>query len=323
MNKPMYQKILKYITKYDTIVIGRHVGADPDCLAGQIALRETIKLKFPTKKVYAVGAPASRFKFLGKLDRLPEDFNSENALAIIVDTPDRKRIDGVEVEKYAFSIKIDHHPFIEKTCQFELIDDKSSSTAQMIIEFIFEMKMPLNSHIAETLYAGLVSDTNRFLFGYTTGYTFELIAKLLNAVPVDLTKIYNHLYIRPLIELRFLGYIKQNITVTENGLAYIKLDNKILEEYRVDPATAGNMINELNYIKDFIVWVIFSEELKNDNIRVVLRSRGPIINDVLETYNGGGHHLAAGARIKTFADADDIIELLDQKCEEYNEENTK
>lgn len=323
MNKQKYQQIYEEIKKYDTIVIGRHVGADPDCLAAQLGLKETIKLAFPTKKVFAIGAPASRFKFLGKLDHLPDDFNSEHALAIIVDTPDRKRIDLVEVEKYAYSIKIDHHPFIEKTCDFEMIDETASSSCQLIVEMIFDLDLPMNEQIGGTLYAGIVSDTNRFLFDYTSAYTFELVAKLLKMVKVDLNKIYKHLYVRPLTELRFIGYIKQNVTVTENGLAYIKLDNKTLEEYHVDPATAGNMINELNYIKDFIVWVIFSEEIKKDNIRVVLRSRGPVINDTLEVYNGGGHYFAAGARIKSFKEADDIIEVLDQKCEDYNEEHSK
>ena len=41
MYKKSYKEILKQIKKYNTIVIARHVGADPDALASQIALNST------------------------------------------------------------------------------------------------------------------------------------------------------------------------------------------------------------------------------------------------------------------------------------------
>ena len=63
----IYKQIFKVIKKYDTIVIARHIGADPDALGSQFALKEIILKTFPNKKVYAVGNPASRFKFFRRL----------------------------------------------------------------------------------------------------------------------------------------------------------------------------------------------------------------------------------------------------------------
>ena len=60
--------------------------------------------------------------------------------------------------------------------------------------------------------------------------------------------------------------------------------------------------------------------VKNENIRVSVRSRGPIINTSLAKYNGGGHKYASGARIKTMADVEPIVEDLDYLCKKYNEE---
>lgn len=60
----IYKQIYRQIKKYNTIVIARHIGADPDALGSQFALKEIILNLFPEKKVYCVGNPASRFKFL-------------------------------------------------------------------------------------------------------------------------------------------------------------------------------------------------------------------------------------------------------------------
>ena len=63
INKDIYKKIFKLLKKYDEIVLARHIGPDPDAVASQIALRDSIKLTFPNKRVYAVGAGVSKFKY--------------------------------------------------------------------------------------------------------------------------------------------------------------------------------------------------------------------------------------------------------------------
>ena len=45
----MFKQIYKEIKKYNNIVIARHVGVDPDAMASQIALRDSIRLTFPEK----------------------------------------------------------------------------------------------------------------------------------------------------------------------------------------------------------------------------------------------------------------------------------
>ena len=43
----MFNEIYEKIKKYDTIVIVRHIGADPDALGSQFALKEIILNLFP------------------------------------------------------------------------------------------------------------------------------------------------------------------------------------------------------------------------------------------------------------------------------------
>ena len=72
----LFKDILKQIKKYDNIVIARHIGADPDALGSQFALKELIEINFRNKHVYAVGSIAARFKFMGSTDKID---NLENA----------------------------------------------------------------------------------------------------------------------------------------------------------------------------------------------------------------------------------------------------
>lgn len=312
-----YKQIYKEIKKYDTIVIARHIGADPDALGSQFALKDIILNLFPDKKVFAVGNPASRFKFFGNNDRI-EDINTTKGLCIVLDTPDVKRIDGANINNFESVIKIDHHPFIEKYGNIEYIDDEACSTSQLILEFAFSNKINLSKEIGEKLYLGIVGDTDRFLHDYTTPRTFELVTKLLNDTKIDFTSLYKKLYQRPIAEVKFEGYIYQNLTLTENGVAYIKITDKVMKEYGVDSAAAGNMINDLKFVNEILVWVFLSEDIKSNLIRANIRSVGPFVNDTATTFGGGGHKFASGAKLKTWEDADKLINDLDELASKYN-----
>lgn len=315
MTNNVFKQIVKKIKEYDEIVIARHIGPDPDAIASTIALRDLIKLNFPNKKVYAVGSGVSRFKYLGVLDKVDEA-TLNNALLIICDVPRFDRVDSANKENYAFTIKIDHHPCDEIVCDLELIDEESSSTCQLITELVYSIKWKLNKNIAEKLYLGIVSDSERFLLSYTTSKTLYLSAKLLNDFKLDLVSLYNNLYERPINERKFESYIINNITITENGFGYIKITDEVINEYKVDSGTASNMVNDLNFIKELKVWAFSSYDEKSDLYKINIRSRKIVINEIASKFNGGGHKFASGARIKTEEEVNRLFAALDNACKE-------
>lgn len=312
-----FKAVAKMIKKYNNIVIARHIGADPDALGSQLALREMIKNMYPNKKVLAVGNPSSRFKFMGTLDKC--DDITEPTLLIVLDTPDIKRIDGAILDDYDYVIKIDHHPVVDDFANLSIVMEDASSTAQILLELFFVNRFKITESIARLLYLGVISDTDRFLHDYTSVKTFALVAKLLEETNIDFTSLYAPLYMRPLAEIRFQGYIYQNMEITENGLAYIKITDDLLKEYGVDSASAGNMINDLKFVNEIITWAFFTEDKKSNLIRVNIRSRGPYINEIASKYNGGGHKYASGARLTSPKQIDDLIEDLDQAVLKYKE----
>ncbi len=318
MSKKICKAIYKKIKKYDTIVIARHIGPDPDALGSQNGLKELINLNFPKKKVYTAGCPAARFKYLGTLN-YSENIDYSKTLLIVTDTPDTKRVDGVDAKMFADSIKIDHHPFVEKFCNLEWIDSDASSASQMIIEFAYFTKLKIDKSVAEKLYIGLVADTGRFMFSYTTPNTFDLVSWLIRKTGLEIGPAYDSLYLRPYREIKFQGYISQNLTITKNGFAYMKLPEEILNEYEADAATAGNMVNNFNHIEGVYAWALFSFDKTNNMIRGSIRSRGPIVNEVAASFGGGGHKYASGVKLTNFEEVDKIVDVLDQTCLDYIE----
>ena len=309
--------IARRIKEHKTIVIARHIGPDPDAVASQVAFRDAIKLRYPSKEVYAVGSPVAKFRYLGKLDKLPESTNLEDALLIVLDCPNVSRIDEADVTKFDEVIKIDHHPFEDKMGDIEWIEPERSSTCEMITEFLISARYRANKGIAEKLFLGVVSDSERFLFDTTTYKTFELMAILLKNSKINLGEIYPKLYVRPINEVQFESYIMEHLKVTKNGFAYLKITKSAIEKYGVDAGTASNLVNHLNNVKEYLAWALVSYDEKQELYKVNIRSRGPVINDVASKYSGGGHALAAGARIKTMDEVDKLIKALDDACAKY------
>lgn len=314
----MFKRIFKEIKKYDSIVIARHIGVDPDAMASQIGLRDAILNTFPEKKVYAVGTGGGKFSFLGKLDHFDGDY--ANTLLIVLDTPDRKRVDCADVENFAYRIKIDHHPFMEEFCDIELVDDKASSACELVMRMIYDTKLEATKKVMETLYLGLVSDTNRFMFNNSTHTTFDIVSKVIKDYDLDISSLYSPLYMRPLAEMRLFGYMAESMQVTDYGVGYIEVSDDVLKKYEVDVASSGNMINNFNYIEEVLVWLAITEDTKNGIFKINIRSRGPVINTIAEKYNGGGHKLASGARVTNKEDALKLVNDLDDACRKYIEE---
>lgn len=309
--------ILDKIKAYDKIIIHRHVRPDPDAVGSQCALKEMIKLSFPNKSVYAVGEEDPSLHFFARMDEI-DDETYDGALVIICDTANTERISDKRYSLGKEVIKIDHHPNIDPYGDLLWIDTDASSTSEMIYEFYLfgkEHGLKMNETIARLIYGGIVGDTGRFLFPSTTNKTFQYAAELVE-FSFDRTDLYNNLYKVPHNIARLRGYILQNFTISENGVSAIKLSKETLKKYNVDPIDTGKLVGTLGELEGIKAWIIFIEE--EDTIRVRLRSKGPVIHELAQKYNGGGHPLASGASVATWEEADRFIEDLEQLCAEYN-----
>ena len=314
--KELYKKILKIIKDYDEIVLVRHISPDPDAIASQIALRDSIKLTYPEKKVFAVGAGVHKFKYLGNLDKVNLSELS-NALLIVLDVPNFARLDGVEDLEYQAILKIDHHPAEDIIGDVDWTDDTKSSTCEMIANLIMDTKLVMDQKIAENLYIGMVFDSDRFLLQNTSLDTFKTVCNLLESSKINFIPLYDNLYERSIVEEKFRAYLVNNIEISENKFGYIFVDADILKKYGVEPTIVSNQVNNFYFIKELICWMFVVYDERNGIYKANIRSRGPVINEVASKYNGGGHKFASGCRNADYKVMEKLAKDLDETCKDY------
>jgi phosphoesterase RecJ-like protein len=143
------------------------------------------------------------------------------------------------------------------------------------------------------------------------------MASILLEHGVNIGKIDNLLSSETLELLELKGYCLNNFKITSNGFAYIVLKKEIIEEYKVSDEEAASLVNLFANIKDVPVWAIILESDKD--IRIRLRSKGPVINDLAAKYNGGGHKMASGAKLTNWNELDNFVSDVDNCVKKYKE----
>ncbi|HLQ73354.1 MAG TPA: bifunctional oligoribonuclease/PAP phosphatase NrnA [Bacillota bacterium] len=306
------QQIIQTIKAYDTIIIHRHVRPDPDAYGSQVGLKEIIKASFPAKHVYAVGEEDPALDYLAMMDTVTDDLYKE-ALVIVCDTANTERVCDQRYQTGQKLIKIDHHPNNDAYGDLLWIDTNASSTSEMIYELFLNGKeegLKMTDAAARLIYAGIVGDTGRFLFPSTTNKTFRYAAELVD-YSFDRQSLYDGAYDIKQNVARLRGYVLQNFTLSESGVSTIRLTKDVLDAHGVTPLETGQLVGALGDIEGMLAWAFFVEE--NDNlIRVRIRSKGPVINEVAAKYNGGGHPLASGATIYEWDEAKSVEEDLEK-----------
>ena len=311
----MFENILKLIKEYDTIIIHRHTKPDGDALGSQVGLKCIIEENFPQKTVFMVGDMTERYAFI--LDReldVIDDSIYENALAIVLDTSATHLISDERYKKASATARIDHHLFVEKICDEEVVDTSFESCCGLITYFCKEQNLTLSSTGARALYTGMVTDSGRFRYDSTTAQTFEMASFLMDR-SFDTNEIYKSLYSDTLANFQLRAQFALKIQTLENNVAYIYTTKEEVEKLGVDTFTISRgMVGVMGDIKGIDTWVNFTES--DEGVLCELRSSRYNVNPVAVKYGGGGHKKASGACIKDKATAMLMLKDLQELKEE-------
>ena len=307
----MFKKAKKLIEKYDTIVIHRHSNPDGDALGSQIGLREIIRENYPDKTVYIVGDATKRYAFMEgwQPDEIPDSVY-ENALAIVLDTSATHLISDNRYLTAAATLRFDHHLFVEKICELEVVDSTFESCCGLLTQFALECKLKLNPLAAKSLFTGMVTDSGRFRYDSANSRTFRLAAALTEQ-PFDANEIYCELYADDLQMLQLRALYTLKIQLAGDSVAYIVTTkdelHRLETERGVDSfAISRGMVGTMADIRGVDSWVNFTET--DAGVLCELRSKKHNINPIAVKYGGGGHAKASGA---TVPDLDTAMKMVE------------
>jgi len=299
------QTIINKIEQYENIALFFHELPDLDALGSAYGLAYFLKTKYPSKDVRLIGLDTLSSQFQSNMfyfdkNHVPNDFLTES-LGIVLDTANAARIWSQRQNYCRELLRIDHHPKTEVIGDYEWVDDTYSATAEMVAELLFEWDA--SSILIPTcnyLYAGLLTDTNRFLYASVTPRTLDIAAKLI-ANGCNREKVHNAIYLKEADQLLFRSYILRRAHIdTDLGIAWAKLGKNSFKRYGVELRLS--MVHTLANIRGVRIWFTFYYDDVVKAWKGSIRSTKLPINQLAEKYNGGGHKLAAGMTFKNKAE---------------------
>lgn len=312
-------------------VIVTHMKPDGDALGSSIALYHFMKVTCRTPEIVLCNPAPSYLSFLiGEdvaNDVVIHEMNPSAAeraidssdLIICLDFNAFHRTDTLEgplLRSDARKILIDHHLKPERECfDLSFSETEVSSASELLYHILMATSYisgdagRLPSGTAEALMTGMTTDTNNFANSVFPS-TLHMASALLSA-GVDRDSILSHLYNQySENRLRILGHMmKDLLTITEDGVAYIVLDSRTQEEYGVAEGDTEGFVNMPLSISEVRMSILAKED--GDKVRISIRSKkGTSANMCARMhFNGGGHENAAGGRLHIPGDIYGIDEV--------------
>ena len=314
MSNATFDEIGKVLRGHQRFAVLSHVRPDGDALGSQLAL--TLSLQKLGKDVMAWNEDGllEKYNFLPGGEQLrgpangPQDFD----VAIALDTATQNRLGTAadSVRSAKTWINIDHHPSNPGYGDLVYIDPAAPATGQILYELIRSQQLPIDAPIAENLFVAISTDTGSFQYPNTTARTFEIGAQLLRC-GVNVGRVSQLLYENyPRRRTELLRELLGTMRVEGHGkVASFSLSLKVAADLHVKPEDNEGLIDHLRAIQGVVVAVFF-EELVEGKVRVSMRSKSDAADvcAICEKFGGGGHKLAAGARVRgTLAEVEEKV----------------
>ncbi len=292
------KQILKILKGHKRFLVVSHIDPDGDVICAILALDWLLKKWRKQTWLFSKGSVPSRYHFLPDIDRIhssiPKHFHPQ--VVVVLDTPSEART-GLALPNGIPIINIDHHPSNLRFGTANWVEDRASSTSELLYRLIKKAAVKMDPKLGFIIYTGIVAETGGFSYPNTTSETLETGARLLRfgfspdgvSAKLNVTSSKN---------LRLLSRVLATLEV-RNGIASIHLSRAVRGSLRIsrEDLDSDNFIRFPMMVRGVKV-AIFLREEKKDLTRVSLRSQGEIdVDQVAQSLGGGGHRTAAGVKI--------------------------
>lgn len=312
-----FKELLKKIKENNVIVVYRHILPDYDALGTQMGLVTWIKDNFPSKEVHYVGEGHPTFipNLVPEMEVLDEKWYEEHKgeyLAIVVDTATLKRSSEYHEGTAKLTIKIDHHPAVENYGDINIVHEHFVAASELLTLFALSRpkKYKLSPEAARYFYIGLVGDSGRFQYPDTDGMTLRLAGGLID-VGLNITEIYNSMYVSTWRTLNFQKFVLNNYKLSKKGVCYYVVSAEDQKKLGITLNEGKLHVNTFRNVEGVDICMSITEDVADNKWRVSLRSAHTRISQVAEKYHGGGHDFASGCEIKTLDEIPALVADLE------------
>ncbi|HEY3210401.1 MAG TPA: bifunctional oligoribonuclease/PAP phosphatase NrnA [Actinomycetota bacterium] len=284
------------------VALACHVNPDPDALGSMLGLAGYLAER--GKKVVCSwgNQPLVRPRWLSALDGAgylvdPKDFPESPELLVSLDTaaPDRLGVLATNAERAAEVIVIDHHRTNPGFGTIVVLDPAASSTAEMVFRLVERMGGGLSDGAAACLYAGVITDTGRFMYEATTPETLR-VASELRRHGFDHARLGQALFEDgSLGTLKVTGAALDRLDyVPEADLVWTYVLQADLARAGITMGDTDDLIDVIRMAREADVACVIKQQ-RDGWFKVSLRSRGRTdVGAICQGFGGGGHRLAAG-----------------------------
>src|SRR5438046_785408 len=303
MTRFNFEEIGQILRDHQRFAVLGHVRPDGDALGSQLALALSLQQLGKEVRVWNEDGMLEKYSFLPRAELLtkPPSTSEVVDVAIALDTAIQNRLGTAlaAVRSAQIWINIDHH--LSNPCYGNVVyvDPDAPATAEIIFRLIKSQNLPFDRDIAENLYAAISTDTGSFQYPKTSARTFEIAAELIRT-GLNVGRLNQQLYENyPRRRLELLRELLRTMRFEEEGrIASFTLSLKTAADLGVLPEDNEGLIDHLRAIRGVIIAVFF-EELTDGKVRVSMRSKTDAADvcAICQKFGGGGHSLAAGARV--------------------------
>lgn len=287
-------------------VVVSHLRPDGDALGSQIAFGLCLLALGKEVSVWNEDGMLDKLRFLPgselvsrpPLEEEPREFD----VLVALDTATHVRLGTPlrAIRGTPLVINLDHHVSNPRYGDLAHVDAESPATGQVLFEFFSSQGLPITVEMATNLFAAISTDTGSFQYASTTARTYEIAAELIR-LGVDFSALSGQLYgSYPLRRLRLLQALLHTLKLTaDDRVASFSLSLATARETGATPEDNEGLIDYIRSI-DTVQAAVFFEEMADGLVRVSMRSKTPSVNvsAICARFGGGGHVLAAGARVR-------------------------
>ncbi|MFN2477425.1 MAG: bifunctional oligoribonuclease/PAP phosphatase NrnA [Chthoniobacterales bacterium] len=303
MSNASFAEIAAALRASKNVVVISHVRPDGDAFGSQLGMALSLRKLGKHVTAWNEDGLLEKYSFLPGSDIItkPPAEAQHFDLAIALDTAVQSRLgtpaEAVRADKW---INIDHHPTNPRYGDLVYIDPAAPATGQILFELLAGEGLPIERDIAENLFVAISTDTGSFQYPSTTARTFEIGAELLKH-GVDVGRVSQLLYESyPRRRVELLRDLLGTMEIEGGGkVATFSLSLEVTGRLGVEPEDNEGLIDHLRAIEGVVVAVFF-EELLEQKVRVSMRSKSETadVAAICQQFGGGGHKLAAGARVR-------------------------